>query len=222
SPATWRIRSNCIEEFNKTNYNFKVLEIRPSSGILKPNVSIELVEDTPEAVLVKEELAFTLVMPAFDPRRRSSLTSSSSVFSPSLPLQAFSRVHTHGAALSVEYLDFGHVKAGATVHRITVLVNYTEDMVMHYRWDLRGLLQPDGGSSRMVVRPEEGVIAPKSSQIVVFTLGRVDAENDDNEVAMIAIDGEVECSIVSWTPCDEMNDNNLTSYSDDPTADQYV
>ncbi|KAF4747878.1 hypothetical protein FOZ63_013234, partial [Perkinsus olseni] len=38
-PCTWRIRSDSIDKLNKANYDFKVLDIRPSSGILKANSS---------------------------------------------------------------------------------------------------------------------------------------------------------------------------------------
>ncbi|KAF4703097.1 hypothetical protein FOZ63_003458, partial [Perkinsus olseni] len=193
--------------------------------------------------VVQEELDFGIVLPAFDPRKDDRLPLSADLvgflatycLERDLPLGP---VHTYGAALSVEHLDFGRAPVGMPAegklrnckiaryplrllegsirHRITVLVNYTEDMVMHYKWDLRGLLSDDDGGGRIIINPQEGYILPGEEQVVAFTpVGRAEV----SEVAMMAIDAEVQCSIVSWIPLEDFN-NSSQSGGPSPIAEQ--
>ncbi|KAF4671932.1 hypothetical protein FOL47_001085 [Perkinsus chesapeaki] len=248
--APWRICVKDIEDFNKSNYHFKVLDIRPTSGLLAPNgttflhvffcpiepkdyhiqLHVELLNGVPEdeSSAVVEDLTFDLILPAFDPRKPRSDNSSSAtlIFSPNLPSRSLAPVHTYGASLLMEHIDFGNVsaeyfiyRAGSITHRLTYLSNRTQDMVMHYRWDLRGLLRgcdADDTSIRggqMIISPEEGLLLPGTIKPVIFTL------NVPTGIAGLAIDGEAQCTITSWTAIEELERSLCQSEGPEVTAE---
>ncbi len=73
----------------------------------------------------------------------SSAPSLPASFPLSLPTQTFAPVPNFAAALSVEALSFGRLGLNSKSTRITILVNYSTEYVLSYRWDSRGLFRSD-------------------------------------------------------------------------------
>lgn len=204
--APWRVDLQSIREHNAQNYNFEVLSVWPLEGVLKPQsstflhftftpleaksyvcpVRIEMMKDGRPAEELLFELRAVGVLPG------NPLAKVEPFFPENLPLQTYAPVPCCGAALSIEMLDFGKCPVRAVVSRMLVLVNYTSEFVLSFRWDVRQLFRSD---SEMEIEPSFGELSPGSHCIITFRLFCEDS---------VDLSGEVACHL-GWT--------HISSYS---------
>mmetsp|Transcript_107359 Transcript_107359/g.309044 ORF Transcript_107359/g.309044 Transcript_107359/m.309044 type:complete len:1834 (-) Transcript_107359:146-5647(-) len=197
--APWRIDMQSIFSFNMDNYDFEVLSVTPIEGVLLPQsstflhftftpleaksyvcpVRIEMLKDGRAA----EELIFELHADGYDPDCEVPRTDT--VFPQNLPIQTYAPVPGCGAALSIEILDFDCCPVRAWASRILVLVNYTSEYVLSFRWNPRHLFQP----GRLQIEPSSGELSPESHCIIVF---RICCDEP------VDVSGEVAC-FLDWT-----------------------
>eukprot|EP00927_Polykrikos_kofoidii_P032772 TRINITY_DN27809_c0_g3_i1.p1 TRINITY_DN27809_c0_g3~~TRINITY_DN27809_c0_g3_i1.p1 ORF type:complete len:750 (-),score=140.04 TRINITY_DN27809_c0_g3_i1:178-2427(-) len=199
-PATWRIDLGLIAEHNASNYDFEILNVAPTEGVLdaesttflhftftpleaKPYnfpIRIEVLKDGRPA----EELPFEIRFHGVDPEKGTPDVPK--YFPENLPIQIYSTIPGCGAAISIEILDFGNCPLRSLVSRMLVLVNHTTEFVLSYKWLTRGLFRSD---SELIVCPSEGELAPGSYTITVFRLFCTEP---------VDVSGEVQCAL-EWT-----------------------
>jgi hypothetical protein len=198
--APWRVDLNSIREHNENNYDFDMLSVSPLEGVLEPQsstflhfiftpleaksyafpVRIEMMKDGRPA----EELVFELRTNGYDPK--DDPPDVPPTFPPSLPIQTYAPVPGCGAALSIEILDFGKCPLRSCVSRMLVLVNYTSEFVLSFRWESRQLFRAE---SELRIEPQSGELSPGSHCIVVFRLCCAEP---------VDVSGEVAC-MLEWT-----------------------
>jgi hypothetical protein len=209
--AHWRIDKQSLFEFNMKNYDFEVLKVTPSEGVLDATsstflhfsfspleaksyvcpVRIEMLKDGRPA----EELCFELRADGYDPA--DNKISAEPYFPQNLPLQTYAPIPGSGAALSIEVLDFDKCPLRSRVSRMLVLVNYNTEYVLSYRWDHRQLFRTD---AEFEITPSSGELSPGSHCIIVFRLCCPKA---------VDVSGEVACHL-NWT--------HISEYGQDPEA----
>lgn len=195
--APWRIDLDTIEDFNRENHNFEVLSVSPCEGVLQPRCStfihftfrpleakryacpvrIEMLKDGRPM----EELCFELQADGYEPESQAPQVEPT--FPLNLPIQTYAPVPGCGAALSIEMLDFGQCPLASRASRMLVLVNYSSEHVLSFRWEQNGLFQKP---SDMEIEPSTGELSPGSYCIIVFRLCSSDP---------IDISGEVACAL---------------------------
>lgn len=210
--AHWRVDKQSLFEFNMKNYDFEVLKVHPAEGVLEATsstflhffftpleaknyvcpVRIEMLKDGRPA----EELCFELRADGYDPKDEK--VHADPYFPPNLPIQTYAPIPGCGAALSIEILDFEQCPLRAQVSRMLVLVNYSSDYVLTYRWDQRELLTMD---SELQIEPSSGELSPGSHCVIVFRICCAKPVN---------VSGEVAC-LLDWT--------HLSSYGHRPQLD---
>lgn len=198
--AAWRVDLRSLKDYNKRNYDFEVLSVFPTEGVLLPQsssflhftftpleaksylcpVRIEMLKDGRPT----EELEFELRCFGHEPKKPSPQVEQ--IFPATLPIQTYAPVPGCGAALSIEALDFGPCPQRAMVSRMLVLVNYTSEFVLQFRWDARRLFGKDADCR---IEPSSGDLSPGSHCIITFRLFSEDA---------LHINGEVACHL-HWT-----------------------
>jgi len=198
--AHWRIDKQSLYDFNQINYDFEVLKVFPAEGVLESTsstnlhfvftpleaksyacpVRIEMLKDGRPA----EELCFELRADGYDPAGEKAAVEP--YFPPNLPIQTYAPVPGCGAALSIEILDFEQCPLRARVSRMLVLVNYSSEYVLSYRWEPRQLFH---AYSELEIEPRSGELSPGSHCIIVFRL--CCAKPAD-------ISGEIAC-FLDWT-----------------------
>ncbi|CAK0803296.1 unnamed protein product [Prorocentrum cordatum] len=208
--APWRIDRETLEEFNRVNHDFEVLSVSPCEGILMPRsstfihftfrpleakrytcpVRIEMLKDGRPM----EELCFELQAEGYEPEQ--PVPQVEPTFPVNLPIQTYAPVPGNGAALSIEMLDFGQCPLASRASRMLVLVNYSSEHVLSFRWEQNGLfLKP----TDMEIEPSTGELSPGSYCIIVFRLCSSDP---------IDISGEVACAL-DWI--------HIADYGKDPS-----
>jgi len=210
--AHWRIDKQSMFEFNMSSYDFEILKVAPSEGVLEAQsstyiqftftpleaksyacpVRIEMLKDGRPA----EELCFELRAEGYDPNKDKALAEP--YFPPNLPIQMYAPVPGCGAALSIEILDFDRCPLRSKVSRMLVLVNYSADFVLSYRWEPRQLFRSEGD---LVIEPNSGELSPGSHCIVVFRLCCA---------RPVDVSGEVAC-FLEWT---HMSDYSQRGFQD--------
>lgn len=199
--APWRVDVNAISEHCRTYYNFEVLAVTPSEGVLDAQTSTFLhftftpleakqynlpicVEMLTRDGRVAEELLFELQCAGYDPAGPPPQIPSA--FPPSLPIQTYAPVPGCGAALSIELLDFGCCPQRAFVSRMLVLVNYSAEFVLGFSWNKRSLFRFE---SEFSIEPSSGELSPGSHCVIVFRMCCCDP---------LDVSGEVAC-MLEWT-----------------------
>ncbi|CAK9009914.1 unnamed protein product [Durusdinium trenchii] len=91
-------------------------------------------------------------------------------FPANLPIQTYAPVPGYGAALSIEILDFKAVPLRARHSEMLVLVNYTSDFVLSFRWDARKLFRFD---HELEIEPSVGELRSKGQNAPVVALSQV-------------------------------------------------
>mmetsp|Transcript_52322 Transcript_52322/g.132209 ORF Transcript_52322/g.132209 Transcript_52322/m.132209 type:complete len:1905 (+) Transcript_52322:207-5921(+) len=197
--APWRIDMQSIFAFNMDNYDFEVLSVTPVEGVLQPQsstflhftftpleaksyscpVRIEMLKDGRAA----EELLFELRADGYDPEQERPATEL--LFPANLPIQTYAPVPGCGAALSIEILDFDCCPVRAMASRMLVLVNYTSEFVLSYKWEPRELFR----AGQLQIEPSSGELSPESHCIIVF---RVCCDEP------VDLSGEIAC-FLEWT-----------------------
>eukprot|EP00928_Gymnodinium_smaydae_P093696 TRINITY_DN77_c0_g2_i1.p1 TRINITY_DN77_c0_g2~~TRINITY_DN77_c0_g2_i1.p1 ORF type:complete len:1372 (-),score=321.32 TRINITY_DN77_c0_g2_i1:54-3857(-) len=198
--APWRIDLNSISEHNANNFDFELLKVTPVEGLLEAQsstflhfsftpleaksyslpVRIEMMKDGRPA----EELVFEIRVNGYDPEDEKPKVTP--YFPPNLPIQTYAPVPGCGAALSIEILDFDACPLRACVSRMLVLVNYTSEFVLSFRWHSRSLFR---SASEFKIEPEFGELSPGSHCIIVFNLCCTEP---------LDLSGEVAC-MLEWT-----------------------
>lgn len=176
--AHWRFDEELVQSHNLANYNFNVLSITPSEGVLEAHSStfvhatftpleakkydfpmrVEMLTDACAA----EELCFELHAEGYHPSDRTPVAQP--LFPPNLPIQTNPPVPGSGAALSLEFLDFGRCPLRARVSRMLVLVNHTSEFVLHFSWETRMLFKTE----EFTIKPSSGELAPQSHCLILF------------------------------------------------------
>jgi hypothetical protein len=220
--AHWRVDKQSLFEFNMKNYDFEVLKVHPAEGVLEATsstflhffftplearnyvcpVRIEMLKDGRPA----EELCFELRADGYDPA--GPKVTADPYFPPNLPIQTYAPIPGCGAALSIEILDFDKCPLRSQVSRMLVLVNYSSEYVLTYRWEHRQLfgerllsLGGDLMESELQIEPSSGELSPGSHCIIVFRICCAKPVN---------VSGEVAC-LLDWT--------HLSSYGQRATLD---
>jgi hypothetical protein len=198
--APWRIDVQSIVDFNLRNYDFQVLSVTPREGVLQPQsstflhftftpleaksyacpVRIEMLKDGRPA----EELIFEVRAEGYAPG--DDRPQVEPLFPANLPIQTYAPVPGSGAALSIELLDFETCPLRANVSRMLILVNYTSDYILSFRWDARQLFEDP---SELQIQPSRGELSPGSHCVVVFRLCCTEPAD---------VSGEVAC-MLTWT-----------------------
>jgi hypothetical protein len=198
--AHWRVDKQSLFEFNMKNFDFEVLKVHPSEGVLEATssaflhfiftplearnyvcpVRIEMLKDGRAA----EELCFELRADGFDPAAEKNQADPS--FPVNLPIQTYAPIPGCGAALSIEILDFDKCPLRSQVSRMLVLVNYSSEYVLSYRWDHRSLFVDE---SELQIEPSSGELSPGSHCIINFRICCAKPVN---------VSGEVAC-LLDWT-----------------------
>lgn len=96
----------------------------------------------------------------------------------------------------MEDLDFGVTPMRSLTSRVAVLVNYSSDWVLSYKWVLRSLFR---SAKELRIEPEEGQLAPNDNQLILFTLQGMSGA--------LSIAGEVACEI-GWTHISEFQNQD--------------
>jgi len=145
-----------------------------------------------------EELCFELRTAGYDIENGISLADP--YFPPNLPIQTYAPIPGCGAALSIEILDFGKCPLRSMVSRMLVLVNYSSEYVLSFKWEHRHLFTQE---SELQIEPSSGELSPGSHCIIVFRICCAKPVN---------VSGEVSC-LLDWT--------HLSSYGQRNRADDY-
>jgi len=221
--APWRVDLSTIASHNAENYNFEVLSVTPLEGTLMPQsstflhftfrpleakryvcrVRVEMLKDGHPA----EELCFEVQADGYMPLDVAPQVEPQ--FPQNLPIQTYAPVPGGGAALSIEILDFKQVPLRARHMQMLVLVNYTSDFVLSFRWDARKLFRSE---HELEIEPSQGELSPGSHCIVVF---RLCCEEP------IDVSGEVACYL-DWTHISAYGQQSITeSYEDSQEQVEY-
>lgn len=220
--APWRIDLQSIVAFNQDNYDFEILSVSPVEGVLDAQsstflhftftpleaksyvcpVRIEILKDGRPA----EELLFELRAEGYD-RSQGNRPQTEMLFPQNLPIQTYAPVPGCGAALSIEIIDFGCCPVRAWTSRMLVLVNYTSEYVLSYRWDSRDLFK-DG---QLRIEPSCGELSPESHCVVVF---RVCCSSP------VDVSGEIAC-FLEWTHISAYGRGNVESTDDEANKVEY-
>lgn len=217
--APWRVDLQTILEHNRSNYDFEVLSVTPTEGILEPQSStflhftftpleakryfcpcrIEMLKDGRPA----EELCFELQADGYRPN--SERPQVEQHFPANLPIQTYAPVPGCGAALSVEILDFGRNPLRARTSMMLVLVNYTSEFVLSFRWDARQLFRSE---HELEIEPKEGELSPGSHCMVVFRLCCDEP---------VDVSGEIAC-LLGWTHLSAYGQRSVELPEDDKSS----
>lgn len=220
--APWRIDLQSIFHFNLENYDFEVLSVYPVEGVLEPQsstfvhftftpletkgyvcpVRVEMLKDGRPA----EELLFELRAEGYDPEAVKPETEM--LFPANLPIQTYAPVPGCGAALSIEILDFGCCPLRAWTSRILVLVNYTSEYVLSYRWEPRQLFK----AGVLQIEPSCGELSPESHCIIVF---RVCCDEP------VDVSGEIAC-FLEWTHISAYGQSQEVQIEDKSSKVEYL
>lgn len=220
--APWRIDMQSICEHNAQNYDFEVLSVTPAEGVLEPQSSTFLhFTFTPleakqyvcpirlemlKGGRAAEELCFNLHARGSPGTRIPKEPH----FPVNLPIQTYAPVPGYGAALSIEFLDFGRCPLRACISRILVLVNYSSEYVLSYSWEPRRLFRP---SSHLQIEPRRGELSPGSHCIIVFRLCCTEP---------IDVSGEVAC-MLDWVHMSEYGKDIMAGCDEDiPPKAEYL
>jgi len=216
-PAPWRVDLSTILQHNKENYDFEVLSLTPTEGILEPQsstflhftftpleakryacpVRIEMLKDGRPA----EELCFELQADGYTPDGVRPEVEQQ--FPANLPIQTYAPVPGCGAALSIEILDFKNVPLRARHSQMLVLVNYTSEFVLSFRWDARQLFR---SQHELEIEPSFGELSPGSHTIVVF---RLCCEEP------VDVSGEIACQL-GWTHLSAYGQRSIGDFGEEP------
>jgi len=200
--APWRVDLQSISEYNMKNYDFEVLSVTPTEGVLEPQsstflhftftpleakryccpVRIEMLRA--DGRHAAEELCFELQADGYllkDEKPKVEMN-----FPAMLPLQTYAPVPGCGAALSIEILDFQKIPVRARTSQMLVLVNYTSEFVLSFRWDARQLFRSE---HELEIEPSSGELSPGSHCIVTFRLSCDEP---------VDVSGEIAC-LLHWT-----------------------
>lgn len=218
--APWRVDLSTISLYNAEKHNFEVLSVKPLEGTLEPQsstflhftfrpleakrytcpVRLEMLKDGRPS----EELCFDIqadgYMPGDMPPNVEAL------FPPNLPIQTYAPVPGYGAALSIEILDFKEVPLRARHSQMLVLVNYTSDFVLSFRWDARKLFRFD---HELEIEPSFGELSPGSHCMVVFRLCCDEP---------VDVSGEIACHL-DWTHISAYGQQSIVESQEDPGAE---
>mmetsp|Transcript_101399 Transcript_101399/g.241823 ORF Transcript_101399/g.241823 Transcript_101399/m.241823 type:complete len:1868 (+) Transcript_101399:77-5680(+) len=220
--APWRVDLSTIAGYNTQNHNFQVLQVTPLQGTLEPQsstflhftfspleakrygcpVRLEMLKDGRPA----EELCFEIQADGYMPS--DPLPQVVPQFPPNLPIQTYAPVPGYGAALSIEILDFKEVPLRARHSQMLVLVNYTSDFVLGFRWDARKLFRFD---HELEIEPSQGELSPGSHCIVVFRL----CCNEPMDVS-----GEIACQL-DWTHISAYGQQSVVESQEEPVPVEY-
>jgi len=215
-PAPWRVDLSTLLRHNAENYDFEVLSVTPLEGTLPPQsstflhftfrpleakryacpVRVEMLKDGHPA----EELCFEIqadgYMPADPPPQVEPH------FPQNLPIQTYAPVPGGGAALSIEILDFKQVPLRARHSQMLILVNYTSDFVLGFRWDARKLFRFE---HELEIEPSMGELSPGSHCIIIFRLCCDEP---------IDLSGEIACYL-DWTHISAYGQQSITESHED-------
>eukprot|EP00440_Ansanella_granifera_P063072 gb/GFBE01068393.1/.p1 GENE.gb/GFBE01068393.1/~~gb/GFBE01068393.1/.p1 ORF type:complete len:1946 (+),score=403.79 gb/GFBE01068393.1/:1-5838(+) len=216
--APWRVDLESILKHNAENYDFEVLSVTPTEGILQPQsstflhftftpleakryfcpVRIEMLKDGRPA----EELCFELQADGYRPDDERPEVEQQ--FPSNLPIQTYAPVPGCGAALSIEILDFKSIPLRARNSQMLVLVNYTSEFVLSFRWDARQLFRSE---HELEIEPSHGELSPGSHCIVVF---RLCCEEP------VDVSGEIACQL-GWTHLSAYGQRSIGEQFEDPS-----
>lgn len=218
--APWRVDLSTLSSYNAQNHNFEVLSVKPLEGTLDPQsstflhftfrpleakrytcpVRLEMLKDGRPS----EELCFDIQADGYMPG--DSPPEVEAQFPANLPIQTYAPVPGYGAALSIEILDFKAVPLRARHSEMLVLVNYTSDFVLSFRWDARKLFRFD---HELEIEPSVGELSPGSHCIVVFRLCCDEP---------VDISGEIACHL-DWTHISAYGQQSIVESQEDPAAE---
>eukprot|EP00434_Breviolum_minutum_P023180 symbB.v1.2.020447.t1/scaffold1720.1/size104783/1 len=218
--APWRVDLSTISAYNAENHNFEVLSVKPLEGTLAPQsstflhftfrpleakrytcpVRLEMLKDGRPS----EELCFDIEADGYIPGDLPPQVEPQ--FPPNLPIQTYAPVPGYGAALSIEILDFKEVPLRARQSQMLVLVNYTSDFVLSFKWDARKLFRFD---HELEIEPSFGELSPGSHCIVVFRLCCDEP---------VDLSGEIACYL-DWTHISAYGQQSIVESQEDPGAE---
>eukprot|EP00933_Yihiella_yeosuensis_P030543 TRINITY_DN24181_c0_g1_i1.p1 TRINITY_DN24181_c0_g1~~TRINITY_DN24181_c0_g1_i1.p1 ORF type:complete len:1639 (+),score=361.06 TRINITY_DN24181_c0_g1_i1:466-4917(+) len=218
--APWRVDLSSIFDHNMENHDFEVLSVTPTEGILEAQSSTFLhfkftpleakryvcpvrIEMLSADGRPAEELLFELHADGY--QKKEEFPKVEPAFPSNLPLQTYAPVPGAGAALSIEVLDFGKCPLRARNSQMLVLVNYTSEFVLSFRWDARQLFR---SANELEIEPQMGELSPGSHCVIVFRVCSDDA---------LDVSGEVACHI-AWTHLSDYGQRSLADLQEDTAA----